>query len=459
MEFSNLFSIYLFLPLTIGLYFLVPGMKKKNMVLVIASLIFYAMGQPYFLPLLLATAFINYVLAFYVNKKKPVTVIIPVALNLVLMCMFKLLDAYLGGETSISLLPIGISFYTFQLISYHVDIYRGKVKPAESFKNLLLYVSMFPKMLMGPIVHYEQIGPQIEHRRSTPKGVFDGMVRFTVGLAKKVLIADYAFAAYSELTKLPYGGAAWLGALMFTFYIYFEFSGCADMAIALGKIFGFRYAENFDMPYTSRSITDFWRRWHMTLGSFFRDYVYIPLGGNRKGKVRQIFNLFVVWSLTGLWHGLSWNFLFWGLYFFLLLALEKQLMPKLEKIPNILRNFLTMFLVLIGWVLFANENLAVLGDTFAMMFGKGDFWNASVGVLLKNSLPLIVLCFIGSSALPHWFSLIWRNLMLRRSKNGAITVTQVIHTVSLLLFAVILLFLCTASLVGASSQPSLYASF
>ncbi|MBQ3216293.1 MAG: MBOAT family protein, partial [Oscillospiraceae bacterium] len=181
--------------------------------------------------------------------------------------------------------------------------------------------------------------------------------------------------------------------------------------------------------------------------------------GNRKGKVRQIFNLFVVWSLTGLWHGLSWNFLFWGLYFFLLLALEKQLMPKLEKIPNILRNFLTMFLVLIGWVLFANENLAVLGDTFAMMFGKGDFWNASVGVLLKNSLPLIVLCFIGSSALPHWFSLIWRNLMLRRSKNGAITVTQVIHTVSLLLFAVILLFLCTASLVGASSQPSLYASF
>ncbi len=459
MEFSNLYSIYIFLPLTIAVYFLLPKMKQKNMVLVVASLLFYAFGQPYYLPLLLLTAFGNYILGYYVEKGKPLTVWLPVGLNLAVLCLFKLLDSFFGDTSTIAILPMGISFYTFQLISYHVDIYRGKVKPAESFTKLLLYISMFPKMLMGPIVRYEQIGPQIDNRRTNPRAIFEGAVRFAVGLAKKVLIADYAFTAYTELTKLEYGGAAWLGGLLFMFYIYFEFSGCADMAIGLGRIFGFRYAENFDLPYASGSITEFWRRWHATLGSFFKDYVYIPLGGNRKGKARQILNLFVVWALTGLWHGSHWNYIFWGLYFFVLLVVEKQIMPYLQKLPKIVQNLITMFFVFFGWVLFAHESLPELGNTFALMFGKGEFWSASVGVLFKNSLPLIALCFIGASAIPRYISYIWGNLMVRGRKGDKISLTQTLHAVSLLLFAAALLFLCTASLLGASSQPSLYASF
>ncbi len=459
MEFSNLFSIYIFLPLVLAVYFLCPKIKQKNTVLVVASLLFYALGQPYYLPLLLLTAFANFVLSQYVEKGRPLTVWLPVGINLVVLCLFKLLDSLWGQDSSIAILPMGISFYTFQMISYHVDIYRGKTKPAESLTKLLLYISMFPKMLMGPIVRYEQIGPQIDNRRTSPRAIFEGGIRFVVGLAKKVLIADYAFGTYAELVKLEYGGAAWLGALLFMFYIYFEFSGCADMAIGLGRIFGFRYAENFDLPYTSKSITEFWRRWHATLGSFFRDYVYIPLGGNRKGKLRQIFNLFVVWALTGLWHGTSWNYIIWGLYFFVLLVTEKQIMPYLQRLPKAVQTLITMFFVLIGWVLFANTDMAQLGNTLAMMFGKGDFWNASVGLILKNSLPLIALCILGSSPLPRLGSYIWGNLMVRSRKGDRFSVSQCIHALSLLLFAAALLYLCTASLVGANSQPSLYASF
>ncbi len=453
MEFSNLFFLYLFLPLTLTVYFLVPAMRGKNYVLIAASLIFYAMGQPYYLPLLLLTAYGNYLLAHYVQGSRAVLAA-AVGGNLAVLCLFKLL----GQFTSVAL-PLGISFYTFQLVSYQVDVYRGKTRPAGYFSKLLLYVSMFPKMVMGPIVRYEQIEKQLEKRRTNPKAIFEGAVRFVIGLAKKVLIADYAYGVYAELAKQPYGGAAWLGALMFMFYIYFEFSGCTDMAIGLGRVFGFRYAENFDLPYASSSITDFWRRWHITLGSFFRDYVYIPLGGNRKGKARQILNLLIVWALTGLWHGTSLNFILWGLYFFVLLAVEKQLMPKLERVPFAVRNPVTMFFVLLGWVLFAHESMAELGSTLAMMFGKGAFWNSAVTVVLKNSVPLIVLCVLGSSAVPRWIGAVWSILLVRRQKNDRFSLLQTIHAVSLLLFAVLLVYLCTASLVGASSKPSLYASF
>lgn len=454
MEFSNLFFLYIFLPLTIAVYFLVPQMRGKNYVLIAASLIFYAMGQPYYLPLLLLTAYANYALAYRVQDGNRAMLAAAVGGNLAILLLFKLL----GQFTSVAL-PIGISFYTFQLVSYQVDVYRGKTRPAQYFSKLLLYVSMFPKMVMGPIVRYEQVEKQLERRRTNPKAIFEGLIRFVVGLAKKVLIADYAYGVYDQLSKQAFGGAAWLGALMFMFYIYFEFSGCTDMAIGLGRVFGFRYAENFDVPYASSSITEFWRRWHITLGSFFRDYVYIPLGGNRKGRARQILNLLVVWALTGLWHGTSLNFILWGLYFFVLLAIEKQIMPKLERLPFALRNLLTMFLVLIGWVLFAHENMAELGNTFAMMFGKGTFWSGSVTVILKNSVPLILLCLLGSSVLPRWFAAIWSILLVRQKKQNRFSLLQTLHAVSLFLFATLLLYLCTASLVGASSKPSLYASF
>lgn len=454
MEFSNLFFLYIFLPLTLAIYFLVPQMRGKNYVLITASLIFYAMGQPYYLPLLLLTAYANYALAYRVQDGNRAMLAVAVGGNLAVLLLFKLL----GQFTSVAL-PIGISFYTFQLVSYQVDVYRGKTRPAQYFSKLLLYVSMFPKMVMGPIVRYEQVEKQLERRKTNPKAIFEGLIRFVVGLAKKVLIADYAYGVYDQLSNQAFGGAAWLGALMFMFYIYFEFSGCTDMAIGLGRVFGFRYAENFDVPYASSSITEFWRRWHITLGSFFRDYVYIPLGGNRKGRARQILNLLVVWALTGLWHGTSLNFILWGLYFFVLLAIEKQIMPKLERLPFAVRNLLTMFFVLIGWVLFAHENIAELGNTFAMMFGKGAFWSGSVTVILKNSVPLILLCLLGSSVLPRWFAAIWSILLVRQKKQNRFSLLQTLHAVSLFLFAALLLYLCTASLVGASSKPSLYASF
>ncbi|MBQ6431087.1 MAG: MBOAT family protein [Oscillospiraceae bacterium] len=468
MEFSNLYFLYIFLPLTLAVYFLIPGIKRKNIVLIVASLLFYTMGQPFYLPVLLLTAYGNYWLGDRIYNKDRRTVILPVVLNILVLALFKYLNFFLGifgihgseGGGVVGLaLPIGISFYTFQMIAYHVDAYKGKHDPAPSFLNFLLYVSMFPKMLMGPIVRYSEIRQQLESRRSSPRAVFEGGVRFCVGLAKKVLIADYAYLAYAKLEKLPYGAAAWLGALMFMFYIYFEFSGCTDMAIALGRVFGFRYPENFDLPYTSKSITEFWRRWHITLGSFFRDYVYIPLGGNRKGKARQILNLFIVWALTGLWHGANWNYLIWGLYFFALLTAEKQLMPKLEKLPYYARLMITMFFVLIGWVIFSHESLPALGNSFAMMFGKGSFWNEQVGVILRNSLPLIAICLIGSSVLPRWFSLIWGGILVRGRKENQFSATQLIYAISLFLFAALLLYLCTVSLVGNASQPSLYASF
>lgn len=468
MEFSNLYFLYIFLPLCVAVYFLIPGIKRKNIVLIAASLVLYAMGQWYYLPLLLLTAFGNYWLGGRILRSRRKTVLLPVLLNIGVLVLFKYLDFLLGifgitaadGGGALGIIaPIGISFYTFQIISYHVDIFRGKCKPAESFVKFLLYVCMFPKMPMGPIVRYEQIERQLTQRKTAPRAVFQGGVRFMVGLAKKVLIADYAYAVYASLAVLNYGAAAWCAALMFMFYIYFEFSGCIDMAIGLGRVFGFRYPENFDTPYASNSITAFWRRWHITLGSFFRDYVYIPLGGNRKGRVRQILNLLIVWGLTGLWHGAQWNYLIWGLYFFVLLALEKQLLPRFEKIPFAVRNLFTMLLVLFGWVLFANTDMSALGNSLALMFGKGAFWNASVGVILRNSLLLILLCFAGASMLPRYLSSIWKGLLLRGDNSDTITVRKCVYVVLTMLFALALLYLCTASLVGAASKPSLYASF
>ncbi len=468
MEFSNLHFIFILLPLIMAVYYLVPRMEQKNTVLLVASMVLYAFGQLYYLPLLLLTAFVNYRMSDYVTPGNKRSLILPLALNIGVLVLFKYLNFLLGifgvsgadGSGAVSLVaPIGISFYTFQLISYHVDIYREKCEPAENFKKFLLFLSMFPKMPMGPIVRYAQIEPQLYTRKHPPRAVFQGLVRFAVGLAKKVLIADYAYGFYAQFSSEKFGAAAWLGALFFMFYIYFEFSGCTDMAIGLGRMFGFRYPENFDVPYASSSITDFWRRWHMTLGSFFRDYVYIPLGGNRKGRARQILNLFVVWALTGLWHGAHWNYLLWGLYFFVLLTAEKLLTERLERLPFAVRNLITMFFILFGWVIFANEDMSALGKTLGMMFGAGSFWGASVGVLLKNALPLLALCLIGSSVLPRWFGAIWSNVFLRNAKGSRISVWQCVYAAGMVVLAAVLLYLCAASLAGAASKPSLYATF
>ncbi len=492
MEFSSLTFLYLFLPLTLVVYFLMPDIRKKNIVLIVASLLFFSMAQPLSLVFLLASAALNFWLGQRVQPGNRRSVLLPVCINIALLALYKYLDFLLGsfgvsipegglllsaqnGITSwinqlfgskfamaSTVVPIGLSFYTFQVIAYQVDIYRQKHQAQRLFSLFLLYVSMFPKLLQGPIVRYEQIESQLTDRRAKPKAAFNGAWRFVLGLAKKVLIADYAGKVCVALKADSSGAAVWLTALMFMFQVYFDFSGYSDMAIGLGKIFGFRYCENFDLPYTSTSITEFWRRWHMSLGSFFRDYVYIPLGGNRKGKPRQILNLLVVWALTGLWHGASWNFVLWGLYFFVLLTIEKQLMPKLERLPRILRNLLTMLCVLIGWVFFYYTSAPALWKALGALFFPAKFWSPTVGVQLRNSLLLILLAVLGSSPLPRTLGNIWRNALLpmgRRERSGAIRVKPMIYALGSFAIMVLLLWLCTVSMVGTTSAPSIYASF
>lgn len=495
MSFSNLIFLYLFLPLTLLAYFAASGLRRKNVVLLAASLLFYAMGQPVYMALLVLLSYGNFVLGKRIIPGKRKTVWIPVLINIGVLALFKYLDFFLGilGLTStdggfllsgvrglvkglnglgmtltepVTILPMGLSFYTFQVIAYMVDVYRGKHAAERSFFHLLLYLSLFPKAAQGPITRYEQVGQQLTQRKTQPRWVFEGAVRFFIGLAKKVLLADYAGNIVADLAASQADGTfvgAWLSALMFFFQIYFDFSGYSDMAIGLGRIFGFRFCENFDLPYTSKSITEFWRRWHMSLGSFFKDYIYIPLGGNRKGKGRQIRNLLIVWALTGLWHGAAWNYVLWGLYFFLLLTVEKQLMPKLQRLPGAVRRVLTALCVLIGWVIFSHEDMASLGRALGAMVGAGGFTAAGVGLRLLNSLPLLILCAIGSSKLPRYIGRIWCGIcgMQKRERRGntAVTWQKMAYLLSVTVFVCLLLWLCTVSLVGATSAPSIYANF
>lgn len=493
MEFSNLYFLYILLPVTLLVYFLMPDLKRKNLVFLIVSLLFYAMGQPIYLALLVGLSYLNYILALRINPKDVGTVIVPVALSIAVLAVFKYLDFFLGmvglgveGGLLLSglkglvkwlngigfafaepktVLPIGISFYTFSVISYVVDVYKQKVKPEEDFLSLLLYFSMFPKMLQGPIVRYEQVATQLTHRKTNPRMIFEGAQRFVFGLAKKVLIADYAGKIVAELASTSADQAfvgAWLSAIMFMFQIFFDFSGFSDMAIGLGMIFGFRFCENFDLPYTSLSITEFWRRWHMSLGSFFKDYVYIPLGGNRLGKSRQIINLLVVWALTGLWHGASWNFVIWGLYFFIILSVEKQIMPMLEQLPNAARRAITLFLVLISWVIFSHENLGDLGSALGAMIGLGGFASAGIWTKLLNTLPLLLVCILGSTGIPRMIGMIFSGMCQmgrKRRKGNQILPLRIVYLVVTFGVMCLLLWLCTVSLVGSTSAPSIYGGF
>lgn len=327
MLFSSLLFLYAFLPICLLLYFLVPGLTGKNIVLLCASLVFYAWGEPVYVFLMLAVAALNWGFGLLLEKRpEKLWLALCVALNLVSLVVFKYAgflaencNALFGAAFRVPQisLPIGISFYTFQALSYSVDVYRKDVGAQRSYWKFLLYVSMFPQLIAGPIVRYVDVAAQIESRESDPENVFRGVTRFCVGLGKKVLLADHVGQVADQLLGGSFTGATtlgiWLGALMYMFQIYFDFSGYSDMAIGLGRIFGFRYMENFKLPYTSKSISEFWRRWHISLSSFFRDYVYIPLGGNRR---HVYLNLFIVWALTGLWHGASWNFVLWGLLFF-----------------------------------------------------------------------------------------------------------------------------------------------
>ncbi len=467
MVFSSLVFLLRFLPITILLYFLMPNMRAKNMVLIVASLIFYAWGEPVWVILLIYSSLIDYICGGLAGKyhntaKGRIFLIISLVLNFSLLAFFKYGNFFIENinvipgisipSTGISL-PIGISFYTMQTVSYTIDAYRGNAKVQKSFFNFLLFVSMFPQLVAGPIVRYTDIEDQLAERKTTLQGVYEGILRFVIGLGKKALIANYAG---SLAVKFLDGDllnqstpSVWFGLLCYTFQIYFDFSGYSDMAIGLGKVFGFSFPENFNYPYISQSITDFWRRWHMTLGTFFRDYVYIPLGGNRRLQYR---NILIVWMLTGLWHGASWNFVIWGLYFAVILVIEKTFMLKaLKKVPKLVRIAYSFFLVVFGFNFFYFDKFDRNLQALRVMFGTAGTGISLTEVfqLAVNYLPFIAVCLVCATPVKK-YALGW----LGRFKFPEWFRAAVVATGIAIVFIV-----SAASIVSNSYNPFIYFRF
>ena len=463
--------MYLFLPICLLLYFILHGIKARNYLLLVMSLLFYAWGEPKWIILMIVTTLIDYGAGLLVDqyrgqKLAKWALAGSVVITLSFLAVFKYLGFFnqnlnqiFGAElpTQIFNLPIGISFYTFQAITYVVDVYRGKAQVQRSYANLLLYVALFPQLIAGPIVRYTDIAAQLENREMTLPGFSKGITRFVTGLGKKVLLANIAGQIATsliggDLSKASVLGA-WLGIFAYTFQIYFDFSGYSDMAIGLGHMFGFTYVENFNYPYISKSITEFWRRWHISLSTFFRDYVYIPLGGNRRHQLR---NMFIVWALTGLWHGASWNFVLWGLYYFVFLAIEKLFLGKfLEKLPAVVGHAYALFIIVVGWVFFYFDDVSRLGQMLKLMFG----FSGQAGVLptdtvlLKNHLVFFLVAII--ACIP--VSKLVKALLIRFSRTGS--VQESLAGAAGILYDVALLFFSTAALVGASYNPFLYFRF
>ena len=458
-----------FLPVTLVLYFLIPErlLKVRNLWLLIASLIFYGWGEPKYIAVMAFSIVFNYVMGRFVSRSKALLVFCLFG-NLALLGFFKYTDFLIETlndifGSSIGLLnialPIGISFYTFQTMSYIIDVYRGKVPPQRNFIAFAAYVTLFPQLIAGPIVRYSDVAAMLVGRKSNLGQIAEGVRRFIIGFGKKVLLANQIYVIWSEITRMPTSeistATAWLGAACFTFQIYFDFSGYSDMAIGLGKIFGFDYLENFNYPYISRSITEFWRRWHMSLSSWFKEYVYIPLGGNRKGLPRQIFNIAVVWTLTGLWHGASWNFVAWGMYFGVILILEKLWFFKwLEKCPAFIGHLYSLVLIVLGWVIFALTDFSQMKEYLLMMFGGASlFIDSDFKYLAWSRIWVLIACAIASTPL---VKLVCERIADRlvSIKNGDVWFGMLETTVLLGILA-----LSIAFLVSGSYNPFLYFRF
>ncbi|MCQ2421815.1 MAG: MBOAT family protein [Lachnospiraceae bacterium] len=466
MLFSSLSFLYVFLPIVLLLYIVSPR-KLKNSTILLASLVFYAWGEPKYVILMVASILLGYVFGLLIEKLQKgklrnAMLALSVIVSLGMLGYFKYADFFIDNfnkATGLSVpflkvsLPIGISFYTFQMLSYEIDVWREDVKAQRNLINLAAYISMFPQLIAGPIVRYKDVAEQLETRTHSLEKISDGILRFTVGLGKKVLLAN----TLGEISKV-FGASgnqtvlfSWLYAAAVALQIYFDFSGYSDMAIGLGSIMGFTFPENFNYPYTSKSVTEFWRRWHMTLGGWFRDYLYIPLGGNRVKELRWFFNIFVVWMATGFWHGASWNFVLWGLYFAILLILEKKFLGKYLKEAKVWNHIYLVLLIVVSFVIFDNTDMAQGAHRLAIMFGLSGAKFSSVESVfyLKDYCFILLVSMIGATSLP-------KRAVLRIKKTAAgAKVMDVLEPV----FIAVLLLVCTAFLVNGSFNPFLYFRF
>ncbi len=465
MLFSSITFLYCFLPCVLLVYFVVPD-RLKNFTLLAASLIFYGWGEPKYLVFMLLSVTQSYIAALLVErfrgkKLAKLALALSAVASLGLLAYCKYADFFIenfNAVTGLSVpllniaLPVGISFYTFQILSYVVDVYRGDVPAQRNFIDLAMYIAMFPQLIAGPIVRYSDIAGSLKNRKTTLADASEGIRRFSIGLAKKILLANSAallvseFKAYNEKTVLFY----WLYALAYMLHIYFDFSGYSDMAIGLGRIFGFRFSENFNYPYISASITEFWRRWHISLGGWFRDYLYIPLGGNRVKPFRHVINILIVWAATGFWHGASWNFVLWGILYAALLLYENYVLhPKIRfAVPM---HIYTLLFVMLGFVLFDSASVTDAFASFKALFGFGGIPAADTASLyyLKSNIVLLVVAVIGATPLPK---LLYEKIGLRKYGGKILAVVTP-------LAALASVALCTAYLIDGSFNPFVYFRF
>ncbi len=478
MVFSSVVFLMAFLPIVLTVYYILINFKAPraftNAWLLIASLIFYAWGEPIYVILMVLSTVVAYVAGLLIGrykdrgeiKKSRAALIGAILIHVGVFVVFKYTDFILTNVNSIChtsfkmtelALPIGISFYTFQILSYLIDAYMGKVAIQKNWLKLATYVALFPQLIAGPIVRYETVEEELTLRSETIDGFSLGVRRFIIGLSKKVLIANTVGELYTLVHNLPSSEQSvtmlWLASIAYTFQIYYDFSGYSDMAIGLGKMFGFNFLENFNYPYISDSITEFWRRWHMSLSSWFKDYIYIPLGGNRVGALKQYRNIFIVWLLTGMWHGAEWTFIIWGLYFCVLLVIEKvKLLEILKKLPKAIRHIYTMVLVVISWTVFAAEDFSSFLVTLKGMFGGGDiaFFNERTASFLGAYAVLFIIAALGATPYPKK---VYDKLINNDENPG------VIYKVADCAYIMIIFIVAIAYLVSASFNPFLYFRF
>ena len=471
MTFSSLTFTTLFFPAVLILYFICTDLRWRNGVLLVASLIFYSWGEPIWVLAMIGSTAINYVAAMLIGRAsspglRKTALVVGAAASLAVLFYFKYAAFLVNSVTSlfgvsfsipVLELPIGISFYTFQVLTYTVDVYRGKSPVQRDPFKLMLYVSCFPQLIAGPIVQYSDVAVMLDERESTLEGFTEGMKRFAVGLSKKVLLANVCGLIIEELPSAAGASGmsvlgAWYISVLYSLQLYFDFSGYSDMAIGMGRIFGFTYKENFNYPYISKSASEFWRRWHISLGSFFRDYVYIPLGGNRRGRARTALNLAIVWALTGLWHGASWNFVIWGLYYGVLIILEKLVLAdSREKLPGAAQHIAALFLIVVGWTVFYYTDMGCLGKHLGAMFGIGAAGLSdpvTMAVIRKYTVLPLIAAIASLPILPRLKAWLGKHEKL----EGAADIVSLVCLTALMLLSMIFI-------VGQSYNPFIYFRF